>query len=52
MEIIGWIFYLFTIVGVCIVIGGLLSWMEQIHLAHRRRKFIADLGDKIWTSHK
>ena len=52
MEIIGWIFYLFTIVGVCIVIGGLLSWMEQIHLAHRRRKFIADLGDKIWTSQK
>lgn len=52
MEIIGWIFYLFTIVGVCIVIGGLLSWMEQIHLAHKRRKFIADLGDKIWTSQK
>lgn len=52
MEIIGWIFYLFIIVSACIGIGALLTWMERIHLAHRRRKFIADLGEKIWTSHK
>jgi hypothetical protein len=52
MEIIGWVFYLFIIVSACLVIGGLLTWMEQVHLAYKRRKFIADLGEKIWTSHK
>jgi hypothetical protein len=52
MEIIGWVFYLFIIVSACLVIGGLLTWMEQVHLAYKRKKFIADLGEKIWTSHK
>jgi len=51
-EIIGWFFYLFTIVGACLVIGGLLTLMEHSHLAHKRKKFVADLGEKIWTSHK
>jgi len=52
MEIIGWVFYLFIIVSACLVIGGLLTWMERRHLAHKRKKFIADLGEKIWTSQK
>ena len=51
-EIMSLLFYLLVIVPVCIAIGGLLTWIERRHLAYRRRKFIADLGDKIWTSHK
>jgi hypothetical protein len=51
-EIISLLFYLVIIVPVCWVIGGLLTWMERRHLAYKRKKFIADLGEKIWTSHK
>lgn len=52
LEIIGVLFYLVIIVSVCMAIGGLLTWMERRHLEYRRRKFIADLENKIWTSHK
>ena len=51
-EIISLLFYLVIIVPACMAIGGLLTWMERRHLAHKRKKFIADLGEKIWTSQK
>ena len=51
-EIFEYVLLLVILVSGCIAIGWVLTFIERRHLAYKRRKFLADLGDKIWTSHK
>jgi hypothetical protein len=48
-DILEYVLLLVILVSGCIAIGWVLNFIERRHLEYKRRKFLADLENRIWT---